>query len=47
MGFFIVGVMDRGVLKFKIYRRGQVYGVMTLDRLMIWLEEKEKRARLG
>ena len=50
MGFFVTGVVDRGVLKFKVYRQGKACAVFTLDRLIMWLDEmkaKEKARRIS
>ncbi|MBH8609133.1 hypothetical protein [Thermoactinomyces sp. CICC 10521] len=36
--------VDRGVLKFQIRRKGKIYGWLTLDGLVRWMENQKPTA---
>ncbi|SFJ82629.1 hypothetical protein [Thermoflavimicrobium dichotomicum] len=46
-GIRIVGFVDRGTLKFRVYRDGQLIGFMTLMGLLEWFEQIEEAHQLA
>lgn len=43
--YVIYAVRDRGVLKYKLCKKGKCFGVLTLPQLARWIDEKESASR--